>query len=97
MKNLPFKNCDKAFDKQNAETFIMIKACEECAELTQALSKYIRGKWHQDKISEEIADVEICLEQLKALFGNEVDVNEAKQDKIRRTALKVRRYGKKPL
>lgn len=40
-------------------------AQEECAELIQAISKKHRGRQHN--IAEEIADVEIMLEQLKII------------------------------
>lgn len=42
-------------------------AVEEMAELTQALSKFKRGKIHN--VEEEIADVEIMIEQLKIIFN----------------------------
>lgn len=42
-------------------------AIEEMAELTQALSKFKRGKIHN--VEEEIADVEIMIEQLKIIFN----------------------------
>ena len=41
-------------------------AIEEMAELTQALIKFKRGKQHN--VEEEIADVEIMIEQLKIIF-----------------------------
>lgn len=41
---------------------------EELAELIQAVSKYRRGD--QSHILEEIADVEIMLDQVKYLLGN---------------------------
>lgn len=49
-----------------------IIAMEECAELIQAISKLQRfevkkaSKW--DNITEEIADVLICIEQLKLMY-----------------------------
>lgn len=42
------------------------KTIEECSELIQALVKDIHGKEHN--VEEEIADVEIVLEQLKLVF-----------------------------
>jgi len=45
---------------------------EECAELIQAVSKMIRGEAERqqtiDHITEEIADVEICIAQCKHLL-----------------------------
>lgn len=59
-------------------------AQEECAELIQAISKKHRGKQHN--IVEEIADVEIMLEQLKIINGCENEVKEIRKQKIRRLA-----------
>ena len=41
-------------------------AMEEFAELTQQISKQVRG--YNDKILEEMADAYICLEFLKSIF-----------------------------
>lgn len=48
-------------------------AQEECAELIQAISKCLRSKEMiptevRENLIEEIADVMICLEQLKVIF-----------------------------
>lgn len=56
-------------------------AIEEMAELIQALSKYKRGKEHN--VEEEIADVEIMLEQMKIIF-NQRKVRKIKKGKIAR-------------
>lgn len=60
-------------------------AIEECAELIKVLSKAVRGKEDDMKISEEIADVEVCIDQLK-LFYDPTGANVAlfKSFKIRR-------------
>lgn len=60
---------------------------EEMAELTQALSKYKRGKTHN--VEEEIADVEIMLEQMRLIF-NSKKVDEIKQSKITRLDKRVK-------
>lgn len=57
-------------------------AQEECAELIQAISKKHRGKPHN--IAEEIADVEIMLEQLKIINGCKNEVKEIRKQKIKR-------------
>ena len=59
-------------------------AQEECAELIQAISKKHRGK--PNNIGEEIADVEIMLEQLKIINGCENEVKEIRKQKISRLA-----------
>ena len=42
---------------------------EECAELILCISKEIRGKSNIDHLEEEIADVCICIEVLKQIYG----------------------------
>lgn len=49
-------------------TLQSIVAMEECSELIQAVSKELRGKSDKDHLSEEIADVYICLELLKQIY-----------------------------
>lgn len=57
---------------------------EECAELTKELSKAIRGEANGLKIAEEVADVEIMLEQVKQNFAIQTLVTGFKRDKIKR-------------
>lgn len=49
----------KGIDNQNAVCI------EELAELIKELTKALRGKGNSMKIIEEMADVEVCLDQLK--------------------------------
>lgn len=88
------------YTRKQAEQFglenRMIQCTEECGELIQALSKYQRIL-HGDKtcqtdmchaeymIVDEIADVELLLEQIKYLLGNEREVRERKLYKLDRT------------
>lgn len=69
-------------------------AIEELSELQKELCKYLRyfGKIDINHISEEMADVEIMLEQLKVIFNNSIDVEYRKKEKIQRT---VKRYIEK--
>lgn len=57
-------------------------AAEECAELIQAISHKHRGRPHN--IAEEIADVEIMIEQLKIINGCSAEVEEIRKAKIER-------------
>lgn len=57
-------------------------AIEECAELIQAINKKHRGLQHN--IPEEIADVEIMLEQLKIANDCHEDVEVIRKGKIDR-------------
>ena len=57
-------------------------AIEECSELIQAISHKHRGREHN--IAEEIADVEIMLEQLKIINNCRDEVAEIHKQKIQR-------------
>ena len=57
----------RSVDHYGAE--IQATVCmEECAELIQAISKEKRGKIDRDNMTEEIADVLICIEMLKQMY-----------------------------
>lgn len=78
---------------------------EECAELIQAVSKFRRALEHKnfsvdkslialENLIEEIADVEIMLEQIKYLVNiPEEDIQAQKIYKINRTKEKIARRG----
>ena len=57
-------------------------ANEECSELIQAISHKHRGRKHN--IAEEIADVEIMLEQLKIINDCSEDVAKIRNGKLER-------------
>ena len=68
----------------------MVMAIEEMAELTQQLTKGLRGQGTLDKLSEEIADVEIMLEQLRVMNpGCAKRADEWKVEKIVRLRKKL--------
>ena len=65
----------------------MLMLMEECTELTQTVSKFIRAKKENKpnyvkNLIEEIADVEIMIEQIK-LWGNDLKL----EDKIKKKNL----------
>ncbi len=64
----------------------LIVCMEEMAELTKELTKNIRGSKNTTNISEEMADVEIMLEQLRVIFGNRSEVDTIKAEKLIRLA-----------
>lgn len=68
------------------ETSRLILAIEEMSELTKELSKHIRGRNNISAICEEMADVEIMLEQLKIVFNNRAAVDYHKAHKLQRLA-----------
>lgn len=59
-------------------------AIEEMAELTKEIIKWKRYKNNGDAVAEEIADVEIMLEQLKIMHNNTTQVEEWKRIKLDR-------------
>ncbi|MBW2969444.1 hypothetical protein KY314_05030 [Candidatus Woesearchaeota archaeon] len=62
--------------------FQIMMLFEEIGELQQAISKYGRGKCTALNIAEEIADVEIMLEQMKILFVIDSQTEKAKEKKL---------------
>ena len=71
------------------ETSRLILAIEEMSELTKELSKYIRGRQNVGGICEEMADVEIMLEQLKIVFRNRAAVDYHRSQKLQRLSDKL--------
>lgn len=69
-------------------------AIEEMSELTQALCKDFRGKGNAENIAEEIADVEIMIQQLQIIFNNRNDVNRFYEFKIKRLKNYLRKEQK---
>lgn len=84
--------CRKAVETFGVE-IQQIVAMEELGELIQAISKIARWEYSQsedleilleyiDNLAEEIADVEIILEQLKQCHGCHIQVNNHKRKKL---------------
>lgn len=64
-------------------------AIEEMAELTKELVKFERGFFNHNEIAEEIADVEIMLEQVKRIYGISDCVEQWKDEKLNRTQARL--------
>lgn len=79
----------EALDKWGAAQIIIL--FEEMAELQKELTKHLRGKENRIEIAEEIADVEIMLEQMKLLFKIENAVEKHKKLKIQRLKNRLKR------
>ena len=60
------------------------KANEELSELIKELSRFLIDDGNMGHITEEMADVEIMIEQLKLIFENKRAVKVVKKDKIQR-------------
>jgi len=70
--------------KDMTDSFIisMVHDIEELSELQKELCKYLRGNENRNKIIEEVADVEIALNDIKAKFDiKEVNIKRAKLKK----------------
>ena len=61
---------------------------EEMAELQKELCKAARGRDNREQIAEEIADVEIMLEQMKVLHDCAKAVAAYRKSKLRRLAIR---------
>ena len=89
--------CDKKVEilkpiiKAGGERTQMIVAIEELSELGKALCKYLRAEGEGQKfdavesITEEMADVQIMLDQLMIIFDNEKQIQTWTARKITRT------------
>lgn len=55
-----------------------IVCMEECAELSQAISKGLRGKLNRNNLIEEMADILICINILKQIYK----ISDAELDKM---------------
>lgn len=73
----------RALDTYGSALQIMM-VFEEMSELQKELCKYLRGKYSPTNIAEEIADVEIMLEQMKMLFRCADDVRDVRRRKVER-------------
>lgn len=75
----------------------IIKAMEEMAELQKEICKYLNeagiNQERMDNISQEIADVEIMLEQLKIIFSNQERVEDWKKLKLLRLEYRLNWKG----
>jgi hypothetical protein len=62
----------------------LIVAIEELSELTKELTKNLRGEDNTNHIYEEMADVQIMLDQLHIIFKNSDAVKGWKRKKLQR-------------
>lgn len=73
----------------------MVVAIEECSEFQKEITKIIRKKGNLTNLAEEIADVEIMLEQLKLIFTIHDKVIEQKDEKIKKLKQTIEKYKEK--
>lgn len=90
--------CQAALETFGKELQVTM-AIEEMSELTKELCKNSRGQENTTHIAEEIADVEIMLQQMVMLFDCAGQVDEFRRYKLERLAelIKEKKHGKKYL
>lgn len=82
--------CTEAVEKYG-QTLQLVVAIEEMAELTKELCKSIRTSIENRiaGVTEETADVEIVLEQLKIIYGNRAEVDDMRDQKLQRLQRRI--------
>lgn len=82
--------CTEAVEKYG-QTLQLVVAIEEMAELTKELCKSIRTSIENRiaGVTEETADVEIMLEQLKIIYGNRAEVDDMRDQKLQRLQRRI--------
>ena len=82
--------CTEAVEKYG-QTLQLVVAIEEMAELTKELCKSIRTSIENRiaGVTEETADVEIMLEQLKIIYGNRAEVDDVRDQKLQRLQRRI--------
>ena len=79
-----------AIDEYGTDMQIIV-ACEEMSELQKELCKALRDKPRFSALAEEMADVEIMLDQLKMIFANGGDVAVFRRAKLERLEQRLKK------
>ena len=74
----------KRLREQNGDSAQLVVAIEELSELIKEITKCLRHKGNIDHLAEEVADVEIMVEQVKLIFNVQDKVEAARQLKLQR-------------
>ena len=61
--------------------------------MQKELCKVLRGNMNIENVIEEIADVEIMIEQLRIMFNSERDIEKVKAQKIERLECRMLEEG----
>lgn len=89
-------NKDKRYCNIDDGQYNLIVVMEELAELSQAISKVLRGEEDRDNLIEELADVSICIEVVKDICNISQDLLDraisVKADRIRKKLGNNERY-----
>ena len=87
------KNIFRSAIDTYGEVMQITVAFEEMSELQKELCKYLRGSGSQENIAEEIADVEIMMEQMKMIFNCEAAVLQVREKKVKRLKERIEQNG----
>ena len=68
----------------------LVVALEELSELQKEICKELRGDGNLDHIAEEMADVQIMLDELEIIFGNRGKVAAWQSKKAKRLAERIK-------
>ncbi len=79
-REIVYRKASERFGKVQQIT----KAVEEMSELQKELCKVLIGEMNLLNIIEEIADVEIVIEQMRMIFNSDRDIERVKAEKIAR-------------
>ena len=100
MEKTRHRVCHEAVDVYGTEAQ-MVVAVEEFSELQKEICKKLRGAGSRVNMAEEIADVEIMLEQIKYMLAGDdeyerikidMEIEAWKESKVRRLAGMIQEY-----
>ena len=74
----------KRLREQNGDSYQLVVAIEELSELTKEITKCLRNKGNIDHLAEEVADVEIVVDQVKQIFNVQKKVELKRLFKLQR-------------
>lgn len=74
----------KKLREQNGDSYQLVVAIEELSELAKEITKCLRNKGNIDHLAEEVADVEIVVDQVKQIFNVQEKVELKRLFKLQR-------------
>ena len=74
----------KKLREQNGDSYQLVVAIEELSELAKEITNCLRNKGNIDHLAEEVADVEIVVDQVKQIFNVQKKVELKRLFKLQR-------------
>ena len=84
LEKVKLKSDEEKIARRYGKVHQALKLFEECGELEEALRGYINGTDTKEHAVEEIADVEVMLDQFKYFLDCEKQVDDVKRMKVDR-------------